>query len=156
MADILCLKGDAAFSAFRLQRLTNRLTAAVADIEAVVADYWHVVAQKRPLDADERQPLGAYNHPPWWVERLRLDWPRHWQAILQSANEHPPMTLRVNVRRCSGVPLTKMRAFMLKPPGASCSTKMRARNTGINPGLAGSAARNEARSKGVTSDTARV
>ena len=38
MADILCLKGDAAFSAFRLQRLANRLTAAVADIEWVSAD----------------------------------------------------------------------------------------------------------------------
>ena len=59
MADILCLKGDAAFSAFRLQRLTNRLTAAVSDIESVVADYWHVVAQKRALNADERAKLAT-------------------------------------------------------------------------------------------------
>ena len=59
MADILCLKGDAAFSAFRLQRLTSRLTAAVPDIESVVADYWHVVAQKRVLDADERAKLAT-------------------------------------------------------------------------------------------------
>ena len=59
MADILCLKGDAAFSAFRLQRLTNRLTAAVSDIESVVADYWHVVAQKRALIADERAKLAT-------------------------------------------------------------------------------------------------
>ena len=57
MADILCLKGDAAFSAFRLQRLLARLTAAVADIESVTADYWHVIAQKRALSADERSKL---------------------------------------------------------------------------------------------------
>ncbi|MFN4342029.1 MAG: phosphoribosylformylglycinamidine synthase [Azonexus sp.] len=57
MADILCLKGDAAFSAFRLQRLLARLTAAVSDIESVTADYWHVIAQKRPLSADERAKL---------------------------------------------------------------------------------------------------
>jgi phosphoribosylformylglycinamidine synthase len=57
MADILCLKGDAAFSAFRLQRLQARLGAAVSDIESVVADYWHVVAQKRALNADERAKL---------------------------------------------------------------------------------------------------
>ncbi len=57
MADILCLKGDAAFSAFRLQRLLARLAPAVADIEAVTADYWHVIAQKRPLSADERAKL---------------------------------------------------------------------------------------------------
>jgi phosphoribosylformylglycinamidine synthase len=59
MADILCLKGDAAFSAFRLQRLQGRLNAAVSDIESVVADYWHVVAQKRALNADERAKLGT-------------------------------------------------------------------------------------------------
>ena len=57
MADILCLKGDAAFSAFRLQRLLARLAAAVSDIESVTADYWHVIAQKRPLSADERAKL---------------------------------------------------------------------------------------------------
>jgi phosphoribosylformylglycinamidine synthase len=59
MADILCLKGDAAFSAFRLQRLQARLVAAVSDIESVTADYWHVVAQKRALTADERAKLAA-------------------------------------------------------------------------------------------------
>ena len=59
MADILCLKGDAAFSAFRLQRLQALLVAAVSDIESVVADYWHVVAQKRPLTADERAKLAT-------------------------------------------------------------------------------------------------
>ncbi|MBS1132425.1 MAG: phosphoribosylformylglycinamidine synthase [Proteobacteria bacterium] len=59
MADILCLKGDAAFSAFRLQRLQARLVAAVSDIESVVADYWHVVAQKRALNADERAKLAT-------------------------------------------------------------------------------------------------
>ncbi|MDR0775149.1 MAG: phosphoribosylformylglycinamidine synthase [Azonexus sp.] len=57
MADILCLKGDTAFSAFRLQRLRARLVAVVADIESVVADYWHVVAPKRALSADERAKL---------------------------------------------------------------------------------------------------
>ncbi|MDP3639075.1 MAG: hypothetical protein Q8R51_16980, partial [Azonexus sp.] len=62
MADILCLKGDAAFSAFRLQRLQARLNAAVSDIESVVADYWHIVAlvaQKRALNADERAKLAT-------------------------------------------------------------------------------------------------
>ncbi|MBT9519660.1 MAG: phosphoribosylformylglycinamidine synthase, partial [Dechloromonas sp.] len=59
MADILCLKGDAAFSAFRLQRLQARLVAAVSDIESVVADYWHVVAQKRALNANERSKLAT-------------------------------------------------------------------------------------------------
>jgi 16S rRNA (cytosine967-C5)-methyltransferase len=46
-------------------------------------------------------PEGRFNHPRWWIERLRRDWPAHWQALLDAANEHPPMTLRVNARRAS-------------------------------------------------------
>lgn len=45
------------------------------------------------------QPLAAFNHPGWWIERVRQDWPSQWQALLQAANQHPPMTLRVNARR---------------------------------------------------------
>jgi 16S rRNA (cytosine967-C5)-methyltransferase len=45
------------------------------------------------------KPLAAYNHPGWWVERLRQDWPQHWQALLAANNQHPPMMLRVNARR---------------------------------------------------------
>ncbi len=60
--------------------------------------------RERPaLVAQVRQGVtGAYNHPAWWVERLRRDWPRAWQALLASANERPPMSLRVNARRHSG------------------------------------------------------
>lgn len=45
--------------------------------------------------------LGAWNHPAWWVERLRHDWPTHWQTLLNQAQQHPPMVLRVNTRRIS-------------------------------------------------------
>ncbi|MBC7726112.1 MAG: 16S rRNA (cytosine(967)-C(5))-methyltransferase RsmB, partial [Microbacteriaceae bacterium] len=49
--------------------------------------------------AVQRTPLGAHNHPLWWIERLRQDWPSQWQALLAAANRHPPMALRVNARR---------------------------------------------------------
>ena len=48
--------------------------------------------------AAQRSPLGAHNHPLWWIERLRQDWPSQWQALLAAANRHPPMALRVNAR----------------------------------------------------------
>lgn len=51
----------------------------------------------------QRSPLGAHNHPLWWIERVRQDWPAHWQALLAAANRHPPMVLRVNARRGSAV-----------------------------------------------------
>lgn len=49
--------------------------------------------------AAQRTPLGAHNHPLWWIERVRQDWPAQWQALLAAARRHPPMVLRVNARR---------------------------------------------------------
>ena len=47
-------------------------------------------------DAD---PVAQWNHPRWWIDRLRQDHPLHWQAILQANNVAAPMTLRVNARK---------------------------------------------------------
>jgi 16S rRNA (cytosine967-C5)-methyltransferase len=48
--------------------------------------------------AAEQDPVAAFNHPAWWIKRLRRDWPLQWQAILQANNQRGPMTLRVNAR----------------------------------------------------------
>lgn len=53
------------------------------------------------LEAVLATPQGRYNHPAWWIDRLRQDWPGPWQAILDADNAHPPLTLRVNPRRGS-------------------------------------------------------
>lgn len=49
-------------------------------------------------DAD---PVARWNHPAWWIARLRREAPQHWQAILQANNTQAPMTLRVNLRQGS-------------------------------------------------------
>lgn len=46
-------------------------------------------------------PVAAWNHPDWWVRRLRQDHPETWQQVLAANNLKPPMTLRVNTRLCS-------------------------------------------------------
>ena len=51
------------------------------------------------VDAALAQPLGRWNHPDWWLDRLRADWPRDWQAIADADNTRAPLTLRVNARR---------------------------------------------------------
>ncbi|HSW07849.1 16S rRNA (cytosine(967)-C(5))-methyltransferase RsmB [Aquabacterium sp.] len=51
------------------------------------------------VEAARHQPVAAYNHPLWWIERIKQDWPQQWQALLLAANRHPPMVLRVNARR---------------------------------------------------------
>jgi len=54
------------------------------------------------VEAVRHKPIGAFNHPLWWIERIRHDWPLQWQALLAANNEHPPLTLRVNARRGTG------------------------------------------------------
>ncbi len=49
-----------------------------------------------------KQPTARWNHPQWWIDRLKADWPGQWQGILAAAQERPPMCLRVNARRFTG------------------------------------------------------
>lgn len=51
------------------------------------------------LVATDADPVAVWNHPGWWIARLRKDHPQHWEHILAAANRHAPMTLRVNPRR---------------------------------------------------------
>jgi 16S rRNA (cytosine967-C5)-methyltransferase len=44
---------------------------------------------------------GRYSHPQWWIDKLREQHPSHYEAMLAAANAHPPLTLRVNLRRGS-------------------------------------------------------
>jgi 16S rRNA (cytosine967-C5)-methyltransferase len=53
------------------------------------------------VQAAQASEPALYNHPQWWIDRVRADWPAHWQAILLANNQHPPMTLRVNARHGS-------------------------------------------------------
>lgn len=47
----------------------------------------------------QTDPVAHWNHPAWWIERLKAEYPQAWQVILAASNTHPPMTLRVNRRR---------------------------------------------------------
>lgn len=78
----------------------QRTPVAAGFINAVLRRF---VRERDQLAASARhQPLGAFNHPLWWIERVRHDWPTQWQALLAASNVHPPFTLRVNRRRGSG------------------------------------------------------
>ncbi|WP_394791411.1 16S rRNA (cytosine(967)-C(5))-methyltransferase RsmB [Rhodoferax sp.] len=51
------------------------------------------------VSATERDPVAVWNHPRWWIQRLKQEQPQQWQAILAANNQHAPMTLRVNARK---------------------------------------------------------
>jgi 16S rRNA (cytosine967-C5)-methyltransferase len=51
----------------------------------------------------DQDPVAKWNHPLWWIDRIRMERPDHWELILLAANDHAPMTLRVNGRQISDV-----------------------------------------------------
>lgn len=53
------------------------------------------------VSAAANTPEGRYSHPSWWVERLRREYPARYEEILDQGNRQPPMSLRVNRRRCT-------------------------------------------------------
>ena len=56
--------------------------------------------EQEALDAACSHDLQArWNHPLWWIKRLRQDWPTQWQDILRANNSHAPLVLRVNTLR---------------------------------------------------------
>ena len=75
----------------------NRTPAAANFVNAVLRRFLR--ERDALVQAAQRLPLGAHNHPLWWIERVRQDWPDQWQALLATANRQAPMALRVNARR---------------------------------------------------------
>ncbi len=55
--------------------------------------------RERLLAEVDRDEVARYAHAEWFIDRVRTDWPDHWRAILEAANERPPMGLRVNLAR---------------------------------------------------------
>lgn len=46
--------------------------------------------------ATQGDETAVWNHPAWWIQRLRRDHPQCWQQILQANNAPAPMVLRVS------------------------------------------------------------
>ena len=78
----------------------QRTPAAAAFINAVLRRFLR--ERDAVVEAVRHTPMGAYNHPLWWIEHIKRDWPACWGPLLLAANQHPPMTLRVNARCGSG------------------------------------------------------
>jgi 16S rRNA (cytosine967-C5)-methyltransferase len=49
----------------------------------------------------DSDPVALWNHPAWWIKQVQREHPQRWREILQAANSHAPMTLRVNIRKTS-------------------------------------------------------
>ncbi len=57
--------------------------------------------QRRLASADSRSDDSSLTYAAWLVDTIRADWPQQGSGILTAGNQHPPMTLRVNLARVS-------------------------------------------------------
>jgi 16S rRNA (cytosine967-C5)-methyltransferase len=53
-------------------------------------------ALSKSLEQDE---VARYSYPLWWINKLKQQYPKQWQQILEIGNSHPPMTLRINTKK---------------------------------------------------------
>jgi 16S rRNA (cytosine967-C5)-methyltransferase len=76
--------------------LALRKPAAKGLVNAVLRNF---LRQREVLLATARRTeAGRYSHPQWWIDKLRVQYPERYRDILENANLHPPLTLRVNRR----------------------------------------------------------
>jgi 16S rRNA (cytosine967-C5)-methyltransferase len=47
----------------------------------------------------DANPQAVWNHPQWWIDRVRKDHPEQWQTILRANNSKAPLVLRVNLQK---------------------------------------------------------
>jgi 16S rRNA (cytosine967-C5)-methyltransferase len=58
--------------------------------------------QKDALKTTIKQnEVALYSYPQWWIDKLKQQYANVWESILTVGNTHPPMTLRVNIRKSS-------------------------------------------------------
>lgn len=84
--------------------LVNQAVEAARQLQARSAGFVNAVLRRflrereALLPALLQLPAVQHNHPAWWIDRLRQDWPGHWPQLLAANNQHAPMSLRVNAR----------------------------------------------------------
>lgn len=111
-ADIGLLITVGLYQCIELRTPPHAAVAATAEVARTLGKAWAVGLvnavlrrflreQEALLAAADADPATRYAHPPWLLERYRAAWPQDWQQLLQANNGRPPMTLRVNRRRCT-------------------------------------------------------
>ena len=62
------------------------------------------IRERGPMLAQaQRDPVAQWNHPRWWIKRLKNDHPQEWQNILEASNSRAPLVLRINTTKTTNV-----------------------------------------------------
>jgi 16S rRNA (cytosine967-C5)-methyltransferase len=75
-----------------------RLEAAANLVNAILRNYQR--RRSALAAAAEKTDVARFSYAQWWIDKLREQHPDTYAKILDAGNTHPPLTLRVNRRRC--------------------------------------------------------
>lgn len=70
------------------------------------------------IERTNQSEEAIWNHPTWWVAKVRAQYPKDWRSILTANNRQAPLTLRVNVRKIS------VQAYLAKLITAGVAARM--------------------------------
>lgn len=57
------------------------------------------VRERQMLMADPLPDEARFNHPAWWIDKVRRQWPDRWESILNASLDRAPLSLRANARQ---------------------------------------------------------
>lgn len=86
---------------------------------------------KLALNDSDFQPKNdaeTHNHPQWWIDLLKKDWPDHWQQILHANNQKPPLWIRTrnpDIKMPGTQHTTCKTAWLLDDAQASTSSELK-------------------------------
>jgi 16S rRNA (cytosine967-C5)-methyltransferase len=84
-----------------------------------------------------REPQAQFNHPAWWIKRLKNDYPQQWQTILQASASPAPLTLRVNTHLSSVAQYQAALTAQGLPSMAVAASGLQLTHSAYVPGLPG-------------------
>lgn len=51
------------------------------------------------IELTSQQEEALWNHPGWWIAKIKKQYPQCWRSVLAANNRQAPLTLRINIRK---------------------------------------------------------
>ncbi|MGD9152869.1 MAG: 16S rRNA (cytosine(967)-C(5))-methyltransferase RsmB [Gammaproteobacteria bacterium] len=88
------------------------------------------------FDAVNKNVIAKFSHPSWLIKKIKSTYPNDWEKILAANNEHPPMSLRINLQKTTVKDYLHQTNAATNPVCASCITLQKPCPVSQLPGFA--------------------
>ena len=66
-------------------------------VNAILRNYLR--SKDELLELLNQEQVAKYSYQNWWINKVKNEFKKDWEEILEIGNQHPPLTLRVNKRK---------------------------------------------------------